>query len=171
MDRRIDQPRYRQVVHSPLGGLAILANDDAIVAVKFGAQQHADDRPNQLTRFGGQQLAEYFDGRRHVFDVPVAGPGTTFQRRVWRALCEIPFGTSCSYQQLARAIGQPTAARAVGSANGANPIPIIVPCHRVIGAAGQLVGFGGGLQRKRWLLEHEGTLRPVQDEARCPAER
>jgi methylated-DNA-[protein]-cysteine S-methyltransferase len=101
------------------------------------------------------QLQEYFDGERTEFDLPLAPEGTSFQRKVWNALCEIPYGKTMSYGELARHIGQPGAARAVGLANGSNPLPIVVPCHRVIGADGSLTGFGGGIGRKRWLLSHE----------------
>ncbi len=102
------------------------------------------------------QLGEYFAGTRSEFDLPLNAQGTAFQKRVWAALCEIPYGTTASYGATAAAIGAPpTASRAVGLANGQNPISIIVPCHRVIGANGSLVGYGGGLDAKRWLLEHE----------------
>jgi methylated-DNA-[protein]-cysteine S-methyltransferase len=99
-----------------------------------------------------RQLAEYFDGRRRHFDLRLAPEGTPFQTRVWAELCRIPFGTTISYRELAARIGQPAAVRAVGLANGRNPIAIVVPCHRVIGADGSLTGYGGGLDRKRYLL-------------------
>jgi len=101
------------------------------------------------------QLAEYFGGDRQHFDVPLILVGTPFQRRVWRELDRIPFGTTITYAQLAQRIGRPTASRAVGRANGRNPISIIVPCHRVIGADAGLTGYGGGIERKRWLLDFE----------------
>jgi methylated-DNA-[protein]-cysteine S-methyltransferase len=103
-----------------------------------------------------RQLDEYFTGARRVFDLPLRLQGTPFQQRVWQALCEIPYGETWSYGQLAKQIGNPSASRAVGLANGRNPISILVPCHRVIGADGSLTGYGGGLQRKQWLLAHEG---------------
>ncbi len=105
------------------------------------------------------QLTEYFAGQLHEFDVRLAPAGTEFQKRVWDELYRIPFGASISYGELARRIGQPTASRAVGAANGRNPISIIVPCHRVIGANGTLTGYGGGMDRKKWLLEHEARCR------------
>jgi methylated-DNA-[protein]-cysteine S-methyltransferase len=105
-----------------------------------------------------QQLSEYFAGTRREFDLPLRLEGSTFQQRVWRELTEIPFGATWSYGQLAKRIGNPSASRAVGLANGRNPISILVPCHRVIGADGSLTGYGGGLERKRWLLAHEGAL-------------
>jgi methylated-DNA-[protein]-cysteine S-methyltransferase len=102
------------------------------------------------------QLQEYFAGSRRVFDLPLSLQGTVFQQRVWRVLTEIPYGETWSYGQLARRIGNPNASRAVGLASGRNPISILVPCHRVIGADGSLTGYGGGVERKQWLLAHEG---------------
>lgn len=104
------------------------------------------------------QLDEYFAGTRTDFELELAADGTLFQKKVWKALRTIPFGTTQSYGQLATKIGKPTAARAVGAANGCNPISIVVPCHRVIGADGSLTGFGGGLKRKQWLLNHEAEI-------------
>jgi methylated-DNA-[protein]-cysteine S-methyltransferase len=108
------------------------------------------------------QLAEYFAGRRQEFSVPLKLVGTPFQRSVWQELLRIPFGSTISYAKLARRIGQPTASRGVGNANGRNPISILVPCHRVIGANGQLTGYGGGIDRKQWLLEWESRPATVQ---------
>lgn len=105
-----------------------------------------------------RQLAEYFAGRRREFELPLELRGTAFQERVWRALLSVPYGETVSYTELARAVGAPTAARAVGAAVGRNPLPIVVPCHRVIGAAGDLRGFASGLARKRWLLQAETAL-------------
>lgn len=103
-----------------------------------------------------RQLEEYFAGRRREFDLPLRLEGTAFQQRVWQVLMEIPYGVTWSYGELARRIDNPNASRAVGLANGRNPISILVPCHRVIGADGSLTGYGGGVERKRWLLAHEG---------------
>ena len=103
-----------------------------------------------------EQLQEYFAGTRRRFDLPLQLQGTEFQQRVWRELTEIPYGETWSYGQLAKRIGMPGASRAVGLANGRNPLSILVPCHRVIGANGSLTGYGGGLERKQWLLAHEG---------------
>jgi methylated-DNA-[protein]-cysteine S-methyltransferase len=103
-----------------------------------------------------RQLTEYFEGTRREFDLPLRLQGTVFQQRVWRQLTEIPYGQTWSYGQLAQRIDKPSASRAVGLANGRNPISILVPCHRVIGADGSLTGYGGGIERKRWLLVHEG---------------
>jgi methylated-DNA-[protein]-cysteine S-methyltransferase len=115
-----------------------------------------DDRAFAIAR---AQLGEYFAGERFEFDLPLGATGTQFQRKVWSELCRIPYGATASYGELARRVGQPGAARAVGLANGSNPLPIVVPCHRVIGADGSLTGFGGGIERKRWLLVHEARFR------------
>jgi methylated-DNA-[protein]-cysteine S-methyltransferase len=115
-------------------------------------------RAGELLERARRQLAEYFARSRTTFDLPLDAVGSVFQRRVWDALRAIPYGTTVSYSELARRLGDSRATRAVGAANGRNPIPIIVPCHRVVGARGELTGFGGGLDRKRWLLEHEGAL-------------
>lgn len=104
------------------------------------------------------QLDQYFAGERTAFDLELAPEGTAFQRRVWQALREIPFGSTTSYGALARGLGRPDAARAVGAANGSNPIGIVIPCHRVIGSDGSLTGYGGGLERKRWLLDFEASM-------------
>ncbi len=148
-------------IDSPIGELLAVGDGRALhglymqegrtaIAVRPGWK--AADEPFADVR---AQLAEYFEGRRHVFDLPLAMTGSAFQRRVWRALQEIPYGETASYGELARRIDVPSAARAVGVANGRNPIAVIVPCHRVIGADGSLTGFGGGLERKRLLLELE----------------
>jgi methylated-DNA-[protein]-cysteine S-methyltransferase len=108
------------------------------------------------------QIREYFAGERRAFDIPLEPKGTAFQRLVWDALLEIPYGVSCSYGDIAKAIRRPAASRAVGAANGRNPIAIIVPCHRVIGASGSLTGYGGGLPTKQWLLAHEAKLAPAR---------
>ena len=102
------------------------------------------------------QLEEYFAGARRAFDIPLAPGGTDFQRRVWGELSRIPFGETVTYGELATRVGVPTAVRAVGAANGQNPVSVVVPCHRVVGASGKLTGYGGGIERKRWLLAHEG---------------
>ncbi|HVS01597.1 MAG TPA: methylated-DNA--[protein]-cysteine S-methyltransferase [Thermoanaerobaculia bacterium] len=104
-----------------------------------------------------RQLEEYFAGRRRAFDLPLAPRGTAFQRATWEQLSRIPWGGAISYGELARRIGRPRGSRAVGQANGANPIPVVVPCHRVVAGDGTLGGYGGGLERKRWLLAHEGV--------------
>lgn len=149
---------------SPVGRLRIRASADAITAIDF----HADDASGSAAEAGGgaarllaeamRQLQAYFAGRLREFDLPLAPRGTPFQLRTWRSLQEIPYGTTISYGELARRIDRPTAARAVGAANGCNPIPIVVPCHRVIGSDGSLTGYGGGLEIKRKLLQLEGLI-------------
>jgi len=153
---------------SPIGELVITASASGLTGVWFpggglpGVQPDDGRGPaSGLLSGAGDQLAQYFAGARTAFDLPLDPPGTAFQRRVWSALRAIPYGTTVSYSELARRLGDVRATRAVGAANGRNPIPIIVPCHRVIGARGELTGFGGGLDRKRWLLEHEGALLPL----------
>ena len=151
---------------SPIGDLVITASDSGLTGVWFpGKGPVAAARPDDergpastLLARASEQLAEYFAGTRTTFDLLLDAGGTAFERRVWDALRTVPYGTTLSYGELARRLGDPRATRAVGAANGKNPIPIIVPCHRVIGANGALTGFGGGLDRKRWLLEHEGAL-------------
>ncbi|WP_460460146.1 methylated-DNA--[protein]-cysteine S-methyltransferase [Angustibacter peucedani] len=124
---------------------------------RAGTAERDDDLP--LFAEVADQLAQYFARERRVFDLPLAPPGSAFQQRVWAALREIPYGTTCSYGEVAAAIGLgPEASRAVGSANGSNPVPVVVPCHRVVGADGSLTGFGGGLPRKRFLLDLEADL-------------
>ena len=151
---------------SPIGELVITASDCGLTAVWFPGKGPIAAAPSDdggapahavLAR-ASEQLAEYFAGTRTTFDLPLDAGGTAFEQRVWEALGTIPYGTTTSYGELARRLGDVRATRAVGAANGKNPIPIIVPCHRVIGANGALTGFGGGLDRKRWLLEHEGAL-------------
>lgn len=148
-------------VSTPVGPLALDADDDGITWLSLDGSPPA--HPSATTAVAcahladaARQLEEYFDGRRTDFDLTLAMHGTPFQREVWRALVDIPYGETISYGELARRVGAPGAARAVGLANGRNPVPIIVPCHRVIGANGTLTGYGGGLDRKRWLLAHEG---------------
>jgi methylated-DNA-[protein]-cysteine S-methyltransferase len=151
-------------VDSPIGSLLLTAEDDALTGLYMGtpSKQPALDAAWQEQPRGGvlaetaRQLEDYFSGARRAFDLPLRMAGTEFQRRVWRELTKIPFGETWSYGQLAKRIGNSNASRAVGLANGRNPIAVIVPCHRVIGADGSLTGFGGGLPRKQWLLSHEG---------------
>ncbi len=164
---RLEHPQF------PL--LVVLDADDALVYVGFlletrsrfadlhaYAQRHGaslEDEPRPATA-ARQQLGEYLDGHRRAFDLALRPRGTAFQRRAWEALCEIPFGQTRSYGEQAAQLGQPGAARAVGHANGQNPISVVVPCHRVIGKSGALTGFGGGIEAKRWLLQLERQGQP-----------
>ncbi len=149
-----------RLVASAVGLVAVLWHDDRAGRVPLGAVE--DGRSDHLD-LAQEQLASYFAGRLRRFAVPLDPRGTPFQRQVWAALAAIPYGETRSYGAVAAAIGQPTASRAVGAANGRNPISIIVPCHRVIGAAGSLTGFAGGLEAKQILLalEGHGTRRPL----------
>ena len=135
-------------VDSPLGKITLVAEGDALIAVCLDGTTPALQR-------AARQLSEYFEGRRDRFELPLAAEGTDFERAVWSALDEIPFGQTRSYSDIARQIGRPKAVRAVGAANAKNPLAVVRPCHRVIGAAGALTGYSGGLSRKRWLLAHE----------------
>lgn len=150
-------------MRSPVGALWLCAEDERLVGLYLPdrpAPSGPGGRGGVLAR-AAAQLTEYFAGERRDFDLPLAPIGTEFQRTVWHALADIPFGATCSYGDLARVVGRPSASRAVGAANGKNPISIILPCHRVIGASGELTGYGGGLPMKRWLLDHErGCVQP-----------
>ncbi len=145
--------------HSPIGWLKIIGDNDAIFGLSFVDDAPAYANPRSwLLEHCLDQLHAYFRGMRQEFDLPLALRGTAFQRSVWEKLLEIPYGSTASYRDIAQRIGDPKAVRAVGHANGQNPIAIIVPCHRVIGANGKLIGYGGGLWRKQWLLQHEQSM-------------
>ena len=145
---------------SPVGVLEITGGEQGIASIYFVDSAKHNAIPS-VTRECIQQLDEYFSGRRREFSLQLDLQGTSFQRRVWEALCTIPFGTTTSYGAIAAALGDIRKVRAVGMANARNPVSIIVPCHRVIGADGTLVGYGGGLHRKQWLLEFEGAALPL----------
>lgn len=148
------------IYHAPVGELVITYQDGAVIALKRAdATALPEDAPNTLTEVVCRQLDEYFAGTRTTFDFPLRLQGTAFQEKVWAALRDIPYGETRSYQQIAQAIGQPKACRAVGMANHRNPIYIVVPCHRVVGANGALTGYGGGLDMKKALLELEARQR------------
>ncbi|WP_223789248.1 methylated-DNA--[protein]-cysteine S-methyltransferase [Marinicella meishanensis] len=147
---------YTDHLTTDLGLVEITADDQGIHSVYFVDQAQAV-QANALTNRAKSQLREYFAGQRQSFDLPLAPQGTEFQQRVWQALLTIPYGQLASYRDMAQQLQQPKAVRAVGAANGKNPISIIVPCHRVIGANGSLTGYAGGLERKRWLLQHESS--------------
>jgi methylated-DNA-[protein]-cysteine S-methyltransferase len=158
-------------VDTPVGALLLTADDSGLTSVRFEEWRAVPARPqpawleddgargdaSAVLAEARRQLADYFAGRTRGFDLPLAPHGTPFQRRVWEALRALAWGETVSYAELARRVGAPGAARAVGAANGRNPLPIVVPCHRVIGADGTLTGFGGGVGRKEWLLAHEGA--------------
>lgn len=155
---------YFDEMDSPIGTLRLVADADGLREIRFEQERHPKqdgagwvqaERPLASAR---RQLQEYFAGRREHFTLPLHPLGTPFQLEVWRELAKIPYGVTISYGELARRIGKPSAMRAVGAANGRNPIPIVVPCHRVIGADGSLTGFGGGLPIKHFLLTLEHAL-------------
>lgn len=141
-------------MQSPIGLLTIEETDGAITALRFGGET-VSPPPTPLLQRAAQQLTEYFDARRRRFDLPLRPQGTAFQQAAWSALCDIPYGQTRTYAQQAAAIGNPKACRAVGMANHRNPLPLFIPCHRVIGAGGKLTGYAGGLAVKRFLLELE----------------
>jgi methylated-DNA-[protein]-cysteine S-methyltransferase len=157
-----------KTVPSPIGALTLVASDKGLAAILWENDDPDRVRLDDLAEDGAhpvlveteRQLAEYFGGKRQDFDLPLDFHGTDFQKRVWDQLLTIPFGETRSYAEIARALGQPTASRAVGAANGKNPISIVAPCHRVIGTNGTLRGFAGGLEAKQRLLALEGLELP-----------
>ncbi|HEX6811202.1 MAG TPA: methylated-DNA--[protein]-cysteine S-methyltransferase [Planctomycetota bacterium] len=165
---------YTRTLSSPIGSLRLVVRDDgAVVRIHLPGEgtRHREPARAPVHRDAGQcdgltrELEQYFEGKRRQFTLPLLPEGTAFQLAVWDALIAIPFGETRSYQQQARRIGRPAATRAVGAANGRNPIPIVVPCHRVIGKDGSLTGFGGGLACKQWLLAHEAAVLAGQQRA------
>ena len=161
---------FSQKIETPLGRMWITASHRGVCLAEFAGTQRIERESRDLERLfnartelgenehtqqAARELTEYFRGERQTFSVALDTPGTDFQRHVWAALRDIPFGTTTHYQALAAAIGKPAAVRAVAAANGANRVSILIPCHRVIGKDGALTGYGGGLQRKAWLLAHE----------------
>lgn len=171
------ETRAAATMPSPIGELLLVAEGDRLTELHLDAESGRAGAAGRLAFRGGrlaadggaagvlraaiEQLEAYFAGELRDFDLPLALRGTPFQRRVWAELQRIAYGQTISYGELARRIGQPTASRAVGLANGRNPIALIVPCHRVIATGGKLGGYGGGLDRKRWLLEHEARRAPL----------
>lgn len=152
---------YWTVIETPIDSLLLVGDETGLHELHFephrppeGMPRDTDGRLDPVVT----QLGEYFAGDRVDFDLRLVPAGTPFQQKVWMALRDIPYGRTTSYGEIALELGQPTASRAVGLANGRNPLAVIVPCHRVIGSNGSLTGFGGGLERKRWLLDHERTV-------------
>jgi methylated-DNA-[protein]-cysteine S-methyltransferase len=161
------------LLDSPVGPLRLVSDGEHLTGVFFSEHRHAPDPSGtqvdaqeapEVLRRAADQLGEYFEGRRTDFDLPLAASGTPFQQRVWDLLRQIPYGRTRSYGQLAAELGQPGASRAVGLANGRNPLSIVVPCHRVVGADGSLTGYGGGAERKRHLLDLERGTAPEGDQ-------
>ncbi|MFC5290215.1 methylated-DNA--[protein]-cysteine S-methyltransferase [Actinokineospora guangxiensis] len=168
--------RAHTTTDSPVGELTLVATDGALTGLYMAEQRHRPAeavfgaREDDLLPAVKEQLAAYFTGELTDFDVPLRLVGTPFQQQVWQALRDIPYGETVSYGELALRVGRPSASRAVGAANGRNPIGLIVPCHRVIGSGGDLTGYGGGVERKRYLLDFERGIRPKGDPGpACPA--
>ncbi len=169
--------RYQTTIDSPVGPLTLVATDTGLRAVlwdvdgeservRFGGDRATDSPDHPFLVAAAEQLGEYFAGSRQDFDLPLDPVGTDFQRSAWQALRTIPYGQTVSYGEQARRIGHPKAVRAIGAANGRNPISIVVPCHRVVGSDGSLTGFAAGTDIKAWLLDHErhtlATTRPPE---------
>ncbi|MDR9416842.1 MAG: methylated-DNA--[protein]-cysteine S-methyltransferase [Gracilimonas sp.] len=148
---------YVSYFESPIGFLRILSNGSAITEIKFMDSDGPED-PDSHTESARTQLREYFEGSRDSFQLELHPDGTEFEQKLWQQLVEIPKGTTTSYGNLAKKIGDSKASQAVGRANGKNPIAIVIPCHRVIGSDNKLTGYAGGADRKEWLLKHEGAL-------------
>ncbi|EAS41307.1 cysteine methyltransferase [Photobacterium profundum] len=155
---------YFHFYDSPLGKIRLLATDEGLISLTIPSQR-IDDHIDSNWIYGADilltcchQLDDYFSGELTEFTVPLAAVGTIFQKQVWDALCRVPYGETCSYKAIADSIGNPKAVRAVGAANGKNPIAIIVPCHRVIGTNGKLTGYAGGIEHKAFLLKLEGIV-------------
>jgi methylated-DNA-[protein]-cysteine S-methyltransferase len=164
---------HARVIDSPIGPLQLLGDAQGLARIAFAGEhmrsvssEPCDARTRKLLERAATQLDAYFAGRRKRFDLPLNAAGTAFQHQVWEALVAIPWGETRSYAEVARAIGRENAVRAVGAANGRNPLPLVVPCHRVIGSDGSLTGFAGGLDLKRQLLELEGIRLPLQQQER-----
>lgn len=152
------EPAFMGYFNSPVGVLEICSDGNSITAIRFSNSNIAEvqsESDDIIIKNCTKQLIEYFRGDLKVFDIPISPRGTDFQRKVWDKVLEIPFGETNSYGRIAIALGDAKLNRAVGLANGANPIPIIIPCHRIIGGDGSLTGYAGGLDRKKWLLNHE----------------
>ncbi|RAR62778.1 methylated-DNA-[protein]-cysteine S-methyltransferase [Onishia taeanensis] len=146
---------FRPPKDKTLGLIRLSASDAGLTEIAFVMEDDEPARPNAHTEQARKQLAEYFAGSRRTFELPLAPKGTDFQRRVWQALARIPYGETRCYAEIAEQLGCKGGQRAVGAANGRNPLAIVVPCHRVIGSNGRLTGYAGGIGRKQWLLAHE----------------
>ena len=155
--------QFRLLMESPIGWMEILGSDNFIHAIHFIDNLSADrQNPAGILEECRIQLEDYFKGKRKSFDLPYETEGTDFQRKVWDHVLKIPFGETKSYGDVAREIGNLNLMRAVGMANGKNPLSIVIPCHRVLGANNKLVGYGGGLERKDWLLKHEMKVSGIE---------
>jgi methylated-DNA-[protein]-cysteine S-methyltransferase len=161
---------YRSTLETPVGALQLAVNSEGVLVEILlpnrkpaaGASTAVSPAAERGMHAARAQLSEYFEGKRRVFDLPLQAEGSPFERQVWSKLLEVPYGVTTSYGAIAAALGLENGARAIGYANGANPIPIVIPCHRVIGSNGDLTGYGGGLPLKRALLEFEGAIQPPE---------
>jgi len=152
--------KYQKVIESPIGSIAISGDDIEITSIEFAGNfiNSANNNSSDIIEKCAIELQEYFAGKRTDFSITLRQPGTEFQQKTWKTLESIPFGETISYLELAQSLGDKQLVRAVGNANGKNKIAIVIPCHRVIGANGNLVGYAGELWRKHWLLDHEKTI-------------
>ena len=149
----------RIVFDTPVGPMALEGTEEGLTALYLpNCPMEPAGKENPLLTRGRKELLEYFEGKRQTFDLPLNPQGTPFQRKVWSALSDIPYGQAITYGELARRVGCPKGSRAVGQANHRNPLPILLPCHRVVGTGGTLTGYGGGLELKEWLLRLEGIV-------------
>ena len=158
---------FTSLYRSPIGPLNIVVSQQHLKEIRFGGESKHEHQPTTpLLQEVIAQLDAYFNRSLRVFDLPLAPEGTPFQQKVWQALLQVPYGHTASYRDIALAVGNPKATRAVGGANGRNPIPIVIPCHRIIASDGSLGGYSAGLERKTWLLKHEGVQLPDSAKAR-----
>jgi len=148
---------FLSILESPIGQIIIKANEQEVYSINFG-DQFSKENPNEISDLAKAKIIDYFEGNSTNFDFPMLQPGTDFQRKVWMELQKIDAGKPITYAVLAKRMKNPLAIRAIASANGKNNLMIAIPCHRVIGSNGELVGFSGGLWRKKWLLEHEARM-------------
>lgn len=147
---------YKSYYNSPIGAIEVATNEDSIIKLDFVEELGKnDENAPEILKRAIKQLDEYFQGKRKTFDLKLGAEGTTFQQSVWQQLIKVPFGSTATYGEIAKAVGNEKASRAVGGANNKNKIAIVIPCHRVVGSQGKMVGYAGGLWRKEWLLQHE----------------
>jgi methylated-DNA-[protein]-cysteine S-methyltransferase len=154
---------FYSTYHSPIGFLTVYSDGNTVTRISFSEEELKSVESCLVLDDTLAQLHEYFKGKRLVFDIPVNPQGTGFQKRVWNELMYIPFGQTASYKEIATKTGDKKNVRAVGAANGKNPIAVIIPCHRIIGTNGKLTGYAGGIWRKKWLLNHESGYKPVKN--------
>lgn len=148
---------YKKIIETPIGKMYIAEENDKIIEVNLGKDNYYQEKDTEILNLAGKQLSEYFNGNRKDFDLPIYLKGTEFQKKVWQELLKIPYGEVRTYGEIAKNIGNPKASRAVGMANHNNPLLILIPCHRVIGVKNRLVGYGLGLDKKKYLLDLEKT--------------